>query len=263
MPRFFLATAVWMSVALGLLPGATLAQTVSSGFNAGDLIKGSTSAVYYFAPNGRRYAFPNAKIYFTWYPDFQNVKTVSDRALAVLPLGGAVTYRPGVKMIKLTTDPKVYAVERGGILRHVVSEQLAETLYGLSWKNRIDDLPDEFFAHYRVGPAVQTSADYQPDEAMTQTSTIALDKGMETTTATISIGDITTGFVPTTLTVKRGTQITWVNRDILIHRLLGNGWDSGQLAPGESYSRTFSTSGSFEYSESAQSAIRGIVDVMQ
>jgi hypothetical protein len=140
--------------ALSLLAGSAAplmaSAATTSAFNSGELIKGSLSTVYYFASNGKRYVFPNEKTYFTWYQDFSNVKQIPDGQLSTIPLGGNVTYRPGRKMVKITTDPRVYVVDQGGVLRHVGSEQLAQTLYGISWKNQIDDVPDGYFTNYRT-----------------------------------------------------------------------------------------------------------------
>ena len=45
----------------------TVQAAATGAFSAGDLIKGeSFSSVYYYAPNGKRYVFPNEKTYFTW-----------------------------------------------------------------------------------------------------------------------------------------------------------------------------------------------------
>src|SRR5688572_27207980 len=53
-------------------------------------------AVYYRGLDGKRHAFPNAKVYFTWYQDFSGVEEIPADAMAALPLGKQVTYRPGV-----------------------------------------------------------------------------------------------------------------------------------------------------------------------
>ena len=37
----------------------------------GELIKASQPAVYYLADDGKRYVFPNERIYFSWYEDFR------------------------------------------------------------------------------------------------------------------------------------------------------------------------------------------------
>ena len=121
---------------------------------AGSLIKGSQAAVYYCANDGKRYVFPNEKVYFTWYADFSGVLVISDAELAAIPVGGNVTYRPGSRLVKITTDPKVYAVYHGGILRWVTTEDLAASLYGPDWNTKIDDISDAFFVNYTVGTPI-------------------------------------------------------------------------------------------------------------
>jgi plastocyanin len=235
---------------------------VSGAFSPGDLIKGSGSTVYYFASNGKRYVFPNDKTYFTWYTDFSDVKEISDGHLATIPLGGNVTYRPGYKMVKITTDPRTYVVDQGGVLRHVTSENLAKTLYSLSWQGKIDDVPDAFFTNYRMGTPIDTAADYNPANVMTGTPNISIDKQLDSTKVTISIGTRNNGFVPTSITVKRGTEITWTNRDTMQHTVTSAGFDSGSLNPGQSYSRVFNTTGSFDYKCMIHTSIQGTVHVV-
>ncbi len=243
---------------------APLATTHAAGvaFNAGDLIKGSGSTVYYFAPNGKRYVFPNDKTYFTWYKNFDGVKKVTDGQLATIPLGGNVTYRPGYKMVKITTDPKVYVVDQGGVLRHVGSEQLAQTLYGINWKNQIDDIPDAFFVNYRTGTGIQTASDFQPQNVMTLTTTITQDKQFDETAVTVTIGNMNNGFVPATMTVKKGATVTFTNADIVPHTVTGNAFDSGLIAPGKTYVRKFDTVGSFDYKCSNHPVMQGTINVV-
>jgi len=118
-------------------------------------IKGeSSAAVYYCGQDGRRYVFPNQKTHDTWYGSFAGVVQLTDAQLAQVPIGGNVTYRPGVRLVKVTTDPKVYAVAAGGTLRWVPTEETAAALYGADWNTRIDDVPDAFFVNYTVGEPV-------------------------------------------------------------------------------------------------------------
>ena len=243
-------------------PFASNAAVSNSAFNSGALIKGSGSTVYYYGANGRRFVFPNEKTYFTWYTDFSGVVQIPDGQLATIPLGGNVTYRPGRKMIKITTDPKVYVIEQGGVLRHASTQELAQTLYGLSWKNQIDDVPDAFFTNYRLGTAIQTASDYQPADVMTLTTSINQDKQFNENKVTVSIGSMENSFVPNTITVKKGTEITWTNRDIVEHDVTGNGWASGMIAPGAEYKHTFDTVGSFDYKCSIHTTMQGTVNVV-
>ena len=52
-------------------------------------------------------------------------------------------------------------------------------------------------------------------------------------------------FKPAHITVKRGTRVTWINKDMTTHTATAsNGaFDSGRLRPGQSYSHTFKTAG--------------------
>src|SRR5579859_1820865 len=125
-----LTTIAWSMMAAVLV--APL-QASAAGCTSGTLIKGSLSAVYYCGADGKRYVFPNEKTYKSWYSDFSGVMTISDSDLASLQIGGNVTYRPGVKMVKITTDPKVYAVSKGGVLRPIADEATATALYGSTW----------------------------------------------------------------------------------------------------------------------------------
>lgn len=258
--------AVVAMLATTILPSVANAATDTEAISPGDRIKcASTQAVYYFGPDGKRYVFPNEKTYFTWYTDFNGVKTISDKRCSTLPLGRSnVTYRPGVKMIKITTDPRTYAVERGGILRHVTSQEMAETLFGLNWKNKIDDVADAFFSNYKIGDPINDASQYNAETVKTATTTIAQDKSFDDTIATIAIGDSSAGFVPFTLTVKKGTEVTWINRDITDHSITGEGGiSSGLIAPDADYSVTFRTVGSYTYHDVASASVTGIVNVVE
>ncbi|HPA25893.1 MAG TPA: hypothetical protein PLK76_04005 [bacterium] len=114
--------------------------------NAG--VTNACKSVYYLDGNGKRYVFPNEKTYYSWYKDFSEVKSISQEKMYTYEIGGNVTMRPGTYLIKLTTDPKVYAVEPGGKLRWLESEEVATKLYGVSWYKKIVDVSDGFFTNY-------------------------------------------------------------------------------------------------------------------
>ncbi len=127
------------------------ATTGAAACTADSLIRASSKTVYYCGADGKRYVFPNAKTYATWYADFSSVKILSDAVLASIPLGGNVTYRPGVRLVKITTDVKVYAVAPGGTLRWITTGDLATKYYGANWSKLVDDVPDAYFTNYRIG----------------------------------------------------------------------------------------------------------------
>jgi hypothetical protein len=134
------------------------AEVTAPGCIPGSLIKGvSSTAVYYCGRDGRRYVFPNQQVFFTWYSDFSTVITINDTELSALRIGGLVNYRPGVRMVKIQSDPKTYVVSRTGTLRWVPSEGVAATLYGSEWNTMIDDVSDAFFFNYNIGESVTLS----------------------------------------------------------------------------------------------------------
>jgi plastocyanin len=58
-------------------------------------------------------------------------------------------------------------------------------------------------------------------------------------------------FSPANLTINEGDIVTWTNDHTINHTSTsadgGVEWDSGTLAPGESFSHTFTTEGSYDY----------------
>ena len=155
-----------------------LAPTSAQQTHLDSLIRGSLTGVYYYAADGNRYVFPNSATYASWFSDYSSVITVSDQVLASIPLKGNVTYRPGVKLVKVQTDPKVYAVGKGGVLRWIENEALAEKLYGKDWNKNVDDVPDVFFANYKIGDQIKSESDYDPGDASFEALTINKDKGI-------------------------------------------------------------------------------------
>jgi hypothetical protein len=148
----------------------------------GRLIKGTSwTTVYYLGPDGKRYVFPNDKTYLSWFDTFTYVKQIADAELIKTPLGGNVTYKPGVRLIKVDTDPKVYAITRGGVLRWIKTEEVAEQLYGKDWSTKVDDLPDSFFTNYKEGQTVLTFNDFSPESEVKNTTGIDQDKGLMAT----------------------------------------------------------------------------------
>lgn len=131
--------------------GILSVNTVKAAAPDMSLIKMSGLSTVYYLQGGKRYVFPNPSTYMTWYRDFSSVMTISQSELESYPLGGNVTFRPGVNLVKITTDPKVYAVGYGRTLHSIVSEANAISLWGANWASAVRDVPDAFFTNYVVG----------------------------------------------------------------------------------------------------------------
>lgn len=132
-------------------------------------------AVYFLGTDGKRHAFPNEKVYFTWYVNFDGVEIVTPAAMASISLGKNVVYRPGVRMVKFTTLNKVYAVTKGGALRWVTSEDVARSLYGAAWNKKIDDISDVFYLDYTFGADVIATSDFN---VVNETASVTLDQNL-------------------------------------------------------------------------------------
>jgi len=169
-----------MSVFFSLLFSAfNVPFTAQAALYTGSLVKiDANPAVYYYALDGKRYVFPNERVFFTWYSDFSSVQTISPGELASITVGGNVTYRPGTRLVKIDTDPKVYVVSRGGILHHVTSEYIAMALFGPNWPKLVDDIPDAFFTNYMIGSAIMAASGYDRSAELSAITTISADKNL-------------------------------------------------------------------------------------
>jgi plastocyanin len=70
-------------------------------------------------------------------------------------------------------------------------------------------------------------------------------------------------FSPSTLTVTAGTVVTWTNKDAVTHNVTSNPalFASGGLGNGATYSFTFATKGTFNYSCTIHPSMTGTVVV--
>lgn len=145
----------------------------------GQIVKMEGLSTLYYVADGKRYVFSNEKTYNTWFNDFDGVLTLTPEQIYALPLAGNILYRPGIVLVKITTDPKVYAVSAKGTLRWVKTEAMAKKLYGDDWNKLIDDIPDSFFTNYNVGAAIENDDDYDADEEADANDTIEQSHGLK------------------------------------------------------------------------------------
>ena len=126
----------------------------------GRLVKlANSSIVYYLSEtNHNRYTFPDENVFYSWYYNFNDVETISNNELQTYPLVGNVTIRPGTHLIKIQANPKVYAVEPGGIIRWIVNEQ---TFYNLGYNfSMVVDVPEIFFGDYQEETPISCACEH-------------------------------------------------------------------------------------------------------
>lgn len=100
----------------------------------------------------------------------------------------------------------------------------------------------------------------------TNTSTPAPSNGQNTSEAqAVSIKDM--AFTPASITVKKGTTVTWTNDDAVAHTVVETdgqtGPDSATIQPKGTYAFTYNTTGTFRYHCSIHPNMTGTVVVTQ
>lgn len=84
--------------------------------------------------------------------------------------------------------------------------------------------------------------------------------GSTTGGATVTLANF--AFDPTSVEIKAGESVTWTNEDSAVHTVTGDGGiDSGDLAKGKSYSKTFDTAGTYNYKCTIHPTMTGTVVV--
>lgn len=142
----------------------------SNNASEGDLIKiacgshpssdDTCKAVYYYGDDGKRHAFPNESVYYTWYNDFDDVVEISASEMSDITIGKNVTYRPGSVLVQFSGSSSIYAVEKKRTLRKYTSTSLLRTDYGSNYEDVIVTVPDTLYGNYSIGSEIDSSSDY-------------------------------------------------------------------------------------------------------
>lgn len=150
-----------------------------SGLSFDSLIKSDGPAVYYYANDGKRYVFPDSKTFVSWYSgSFYNIVKITSGQLASIPFGGLVTMHPG-SMVKIESDPRVYVVDKGGILRLIETESMAYDIGGVDWAKKVSDIPVSFFTNYKQGSSIISKSQYTDIQVFGSLININQDKGLD------------------------------------------------------------------------------------
>src|SRR5215470_11819091 len=82
-----------------------------------------------------------------------------------------------------------------------------------------------------------------------------------TTTSKISI--TSSGYSPASLTITNGSTVTWTNNDNMAHTVttIEGSLSSGDIAPGSSYTKTFTVAGTYTYHDANNTNMTGTLIV--
>ena len=72
-----------------------------------------------------------------------------------------------------------------------------------------------------------------------------------------------TAYAPSPISIAAGDTLTWTNNDVTAHTSTGDdgSWNSGSIAPGASFSKTFPSAGTFVYHCTIHPGMVGTVTV--
>lgn len=133
--------------------------------------------------------------------------------------------------------------------------KLAESMYRLMYITA-NGLPA-----YSAGGTQQSQQTQQTTQQSTQQTTQQTTQQQNTA---VNISNF--AFSPSSLTVKAGSTVTWTNNDATTHTVTsdtGTTLDSGNLATGQTYGKTFTTPGTYAYHCAIHPFMTGTVTVTQ
>jgi len=163
----------------GLVDPVKIANSLATVSRKYTLIKSFEDTVYYYGLDGKRYVFPDRNVFLSWFDNFDQVQSLTIEELAQIPYGDSnITVKPGKYLLKSTTDPRVYAVSAGGVLRWVKTEDMAQQLYGEDWASKVIDIDDAFLGNYKKGEVIDQLSDYNANYQINQALSIDFDKGL-------------------------------------------------------------------------------------
>ncbi|MDD4695573.1 MAG: hypothetical protein PHW42_03980, partial [Patescibacteria group bacterium] len=124
--------------------------------NIGLFIKSlDSSTVYLLDENNIKRPYINQGVWSSYFgTDYSPISIVNKTEILNYQLGNPVLYKSGT-LIKIQSDSKVYKITENNILRWIVSEEVAERLYGKLWNTLIYDIPEIFFYDYVIGENIE------------------------------------------------------------------------------------------------------------
>jgi plastocyanin len=120
-------------------------------------------------------------------------------------------------------------------------------------------IPIALVAACAIGGCGKSSTPTTPTTPTAPTgSTVSIVSGASTKT--------TTAYNPDPITIAKGMTVTWTNNDTAVHTSTSDPgmavtWSSGNIAPGATFSQTFTTSGTFSYHCTIHPGMVGTVTV--
>jgi hypothetical protein len=130
--------------------------------------------VYFLANDRKRYKFIDTNTFLTWYSKTEKMLTIPRAQLDIIPVGGFVTYKPGTRLLQYGF--RIFAVDKNGTLRYITTPKIATTIFGKTWKQKVDILSSDAYSYYKIGTPIRSPQDFNPDSARQKSKYINYDK---------------------------------------------------------------------------------------
>lgn len=137
-------------------------------------------------------------------------------------------------------------------------------VYYLVFNNNSIGVPEETATatnDLNIGTPTRTPV---PTATVTPTPTPKTSVSKTPTPTNVSVNIVNFAFSPSTLTIKKGTRVTWTNNDGVSHTVTsdtGSMLNSANLLPGQSFSFTFNSVGTTAYHCAIHPIMKGSVTV--
>jgi hypothetical protein len=69
-------------------------------------------------------------------------------------------------------------VDKGGLLRKLKDEKMAEELYGVDWTKQVEDINEAFYSSYKFGAPLEKASEYNKAELRVLAHSISADKNI-------------------------------------------------------------------------------------
>jgi len=119
------------------------------------------STVWYIDENLERRMIPFDLALFTWIDDWDEVLWVTTATIFDVVISNNRSVKPGIILVKLDSDPSVYAVfdeDEDDLepfeIRKLDSEMIAVMVYGFNWSDYVIDYPNQFWSDFYIGEPV-------------------------------------------------------------------------------------------------------------
>lgn len=124
--------------------------------------KAYDSKTVYLKSGSKMWRVTDATTYFTWFDSWNAVTAVSSPTLKVYLDGstfmGDAPLAPGTR-VKANNSPKVYVSGSDGSLHWIVSEAVADSIYGSAWNQGILEVTNERLWNYAMGAHINSNQD--------------------------------------------------------------------------------------------------------